>query len=209
MVGMTAVTKITMETYDREAVSYAKLTGSYDGYPGLDLEVDAFEALAPPGPLLDAGCGAGRDAVRLSTHGRLVLAVDVSAELVRLARAKTGSGSAGPSYARADITSLPVAQSCFAGIWMCASLVHVPTNRHPAVLRDSLRALMPGGVLAVSMKAGDRDELAAQGSAQGLRWLSEVQAPEMKELMATVGFMGVRTEASGRGQWYIATGFRR
>ncbi|MFH1143153.1 MAG: methyltransferase domain-containing protein [Candidatus Eisenbacteria bacterium] len=46
-----------------------------------------FLALVPPGPVLDAGCGAGRDAVYMASRGRTVVAVDRLPDALAMARA--------------------------------------------------------------------------------------------------------------------------
>ena len=43
----------------------------------------------------------------------------------------------------------------FDGIWACASLLHVPAEELPEVLKKMRRALKPGGVLYASFKYGE------------------------------------------------------
>jgi len=186
------------------------LTGTYREYPGLDDEVAEFDRRAPAGAVLDAGCGAGRDSARLALLGRRVLALDVSGGLLRLAAARGDLGPPGAvAFVRGDLMALPCAPDRLAGIWACAALVHVPRGLHGQVLAAAVQCLVPGGVLAVSMKSGARDELSEGGSAKGPRWLCEAWPGDICDVMVAAGLEGVEAVASGRGTWYVASGARR
>jgi hypothetical protein len=58
-----AVVELTRRWYDAEAVGYVERTASYDQFPGLDAELVEFLRSLPDdgGPVLDLGCGGGRD----------------------------------------------------------------------------------------------------------------------------------------------------
>lgn len=207
--GLAAAREATTATYDAEAVRYAALTGDYSQYPGLDAEVAAFHAACPAGSVLDAGSGAGRDAALMSRLGRAVVAVDISGGLLRLSARRRDAGPGGAvMHVRGDIAALPLTAGAFAGVWMCASLLHIPTAAHPVVLAEALRVLRPGGLLAVSMKAGDRDEMATGGSAEGPRWLSEVDPDAFADRLVVAGFPTVTVAESGRGKWFVASGVK-
>ena len=45
----------------------------------------------------------------------------------------------------------------FDGIWACASLLHVPSDEMPDIMKKVLAALKPGGILYFSVYEGDRD----------------------------------------------------
>ena len=70
--------------------------------------------LPPAGPLLDAGCGAGRAALALRQSGYRVVGVDLSPAMLQAGRGLTQE----PDLAAADILSLPFAPACFAGVLM-------------------------------------------------------------------------------------------
>ncbi|MDQ1289618.1 MAG: hypothetical protein QG622_3184 [Actinomycetota bacterium] len=73
----------THETYLRYRVAH----------PGLF--VDLVDLLAPPGPVLDLGCGPGSVALALAARGRRVLAVDASADMVGFGRAEAARHGVG------------------------------------------------------------------------------------------------------------------
>lgn len=80
----------TSESYDRVAARYAELVRS--GLDGLPLEtalVDHFARRvieAGEGPVLDVGCGPGWLTGLLGSRGLKVTGIDVSNEMLRLAR---------------------------------------------------------------------------------------------------------------------------
>lgn len=111
---------------------------------------DSFLAHVPDGGLiLDAGCGAGRDAKVFLARGYRVAAFDASPELARLASEHLGQAVAVRSFDEVD------ERDCYDGIWACASLLHLPAADIPEALRRLWAAIKPGGVIYLSFKRGD------------------------------------------------------
>jgi SAM-dependent methyltransferase len=110
---------------------------------------DGFLSHVPAGGVvLDAGCGAARDALAFRRLGYQVEAFDASPALAALAEAHLGQPVAVLRVEDLD------RQGCFDGIWACASLLHVQLAGLPEVLARLAAALKPGGVLYVSFKYG-------------------------------------------------------
>jgi SAM-dependent methyltransferase len=107
--------------------------------------------------LLDLGCGSGRDALAFRQAGYQVDALDPSPAMAELARAHAGVPV---RVLRAQ--DLEDTQA-YDGIWACASLLHVPWDELPDVLRRLERALRPGGVLYASFKPGEGERTADDG----------------------------------------------
>lgn len=98
--------------------------------------------------LLDAGCGAGRDARAFAQAGYDVAAFDASPAMVAAAQ-----DHAGLPVRRMTFEAF-VWESCFEGIWACASLLHVAEADLPEAIARLARHLVPGGVLYMSFKPG-------------------------------------------------------
>lgn len=96
--------------------------------------------------LLDAGCGTGGIVTHLAARGRAV-GVDLSAEAVRLARARD------VAVARAELMALPFANGTFDCVTSFDVLYHRWVRDDAAAVREMARVLRPGGLLLVRVPA--------------------------------------------------------
>lgn len=107
--------------------------------------------LLPPaaGPLLDAGCGAGRAALALEKTGYRVSGVDLSLPMLQAGRALAPD----MHLTGGDILALPFASGSFAGVLMLfGALQHVPgRTRRRQVLAGLARVSRPGSRLVVGL----------------------------------------------------------
>ncbi|MGB2953360.1 MAG: methyltransferase domain-containing protein [Gaiellaceae bacterium] len=90
-----------------------------------------------PGRLLDVGCGTGEHSAVFAGRGWTVTGVDVSEEMLRLARER------GLDVVQADATSLPFREASFdavASLW-----THTDLDDFAAVVCEVARVLRPGG----------------------------------------------------------------
>jgi SAM-dependent methyltransferase len=141
-----AMAEATLAYYEAHAADFARETLAVD----MGALYAPFLARVPAGgAILDAGCGAGRDARAFAELGYRVTAFDASPALVAQARALTGLAvECRRFYAVGWV-------GCFDGVWACASLLHVRAVALPAVLGRLMAALVPGGVCYVSFKYGE------------------------------------------------------
>ncbi|WP_242482584.1 class I SAM-dependent methyltransferase [Thiocystis violacea] len=110
---------------------------------------ERFLPLIPAGgPILDAGCGSGRDARAFRDLGYRVSAFDASPAMVEAAA----------RHLDAPVQLLRFQdvrwKDHFDGIWACASLLHVPHAELTDALSRLSDALRPAGALYVSFKYG-------------------------------------------------------
>ncbi|MDO4623337.1 MAG: class I SAM-dependent methyltransferase [Eubacteriales bacterium] len=136
----------TLEYYNQNAVSFSQNTRDVDFH---EIQQRFLAKLPGTGHILDFGCGSGRDTRFFLEQGYMVDAVDGSAELCRIASRYTG---------------IPVKQMLFqelnemdayAGIWACASILHIPKQELLDVVLRIRDALKEGGVFYTSFKYGD------------------------------------------------------
>ena len=97
----------------------------------------------PTGPVLDLGCGTGRDLKILTGFGVTGIGVDPSAVMLKAA---AGRGCA--PLVRADGGRLPFADDVFAGCPIERVLMHVVDPG--AVLAEVVRCVVPGGLLTIA-----------------------------------------------------------
>ncbi|MEV0394861.1 class I SAM-dependent methyltransferase [Polymorphospora rubra] len=133
--------------YDQIADRFARVNAEMPAsYLGL---AEEFGKLAGDGPILDLGCGAGRDMAFWADRGRPVVGLDLSLGMLRQAAARCGK-----PLTQGDMRGLPFRDGVFAGVWCSASLLHLPKAFAPVVLAEVGRVLRPGGVLMVALKEG-------------------------------------------------------
>jgi ubiquinone/menaquinone biosynthesis C-methylase UbiE len=106
----------------------------------------ALDAMPKGARVLDAGCGDGVPVLARLTDGAEAVGLDLSAELLALA----GEQAPAARLAQGDMATLPFADGVFDAVAAFYSLIHVPLDEHPTVLREFARVLSPGGTLLVT-----------------------------------------------------------
>lgn len=139
-----------METSSATPGFAARIASRYDELRSTD-DYDVWaDRLAAAGDLdarrvLDIGCGTGAVAVHLARrHGCAVVGVDLSSEMLAVARAKQG-GSVRFEQARAE--ELPFANGSFDRAIMVSVVHHLDA---PKAFAEVHRVLAPGGRLVIS-----------------------------------------------------------
>ena len=94
---------------------------------------------------LEVGCGKGEFSRRLAATSQRVLALDLSPEMIRIARARSAH-LANIEYQIADVMSYDLPPEGFDCIASIATLHHLPLRE---VLLQMKAALKPGGVLLI------------------------------------------------------------
>jgi len=97
------------------------------------------------GPTLDVGCGSGRFSAQLAARAETVLGLDLSPEMLRLARARCAA-LPHVAFAQQDVMARDLPPGHFAAIASISTLHHLPLAPALVRLRD---ALAPGGRLLV------------------------------------------------------------
>jgi SAM-dependent methyltransferase len=169
--------ELTIATYDRIAHDY---DGRHEEMPPfwaermerfLDLVREAEDAapvaemglVDPDGeleeyltlvPLLDAGCGPGRDARALAARGLPVLGVDLSHGMLDEARERTARRlpRGAIRYALMDLRRLELPDACCRAVWCSASLLHLPKQVAPRAMRELARVARRDAPLALFLK---------------------------------------------------------
>lgn len=141
--------------YDAVAGDFAAWLPDTRAEAGLDLAVldhlVAEVAGSGGGPVLDAGCGAGRITRYLADRGCDVEGVDLSPGMVATARRDHPD----LRFAVAALADLPFPDGRFAGVVLWYSTIHTAPAGHGALLAEAARVLRPGGSLVVAFQSGD------------------------------------------------------
>lgn len=102
-----------------------------------------FDGLDPGANVLDLGCGTGIPVARLLSSRIRVTGVDLSDVMIRRAR----RGVPGVRFIRADMAEVEFPAGSFDGIVSFYTMIHLPVEEQPPLLRRIHSWLHPGGVL--------------------------------------------------------------
>ena len=198
-----AIQRATRALYDRQAAEYARSTDDYGLFPGLLAELDRFINRADRSrPLLDLGCGTGRDVAYLRKQGCTAVAADLSIQMLRTAGQWCAENQLPP--VQLSMLHLPFRSGIFGGVWVCASLLHVPRAGHDDVLGEIFRVLAPGATAAISMKAGRGEGWQHSASLPDRRWFTLVDPADFAARLRLAGFTRISCTFSGRKNWFVA-----
>ncbi|MET8525607.1 class I SAM-dependent methyltransferase [Micromonospora sp. NPDC005172] len=192
------------QSYASLVEHYTALTFSYGRFPGLQQEVEAFLALLPVGPVLDLGCGAGRDAHLTAQSGRTAILADVTLELLSATAARLGI----PRAVCGDAVALPFRDGCFAGVIASGVLLHLPKPYTRTALASVRRTLVPGGRALISMKHGGQDGWRTTEEFPAPRWFTYYEPDEFAEVCRAVGLGVTHLDMSTRKDWFTVTAER-
>lgn len=139
--------RLTRETYERIAGAYAARNAT--PHPDFVAFRAAFADAVGEGPVADLGCGPGDSSAALADAGLVPVGVDITTAMLERTASK------GVPVVRGDLRRPPLRDGAWAGLWSCASLLHVPRPEVDATLRRWHALLRPGGVLGLSTSVGD------------------------------------------------------
>jgi len=144
----------TLAFYEEHAQEFCESTAFLDLRK---LHERFLKVLPPGGRILDAGCGSGRDTRAFVARGYGVTAMDASPQMARLAAAFTGQECQVLSFQEMEFSEE------FGGIWVCASLLHIPKHEIANVMTRFIKALKKNGILYISLKEGEGERIAEDG----------------------------------------------
>jgi SAM-dependent methyltransferase len=168
--------------YVRAAETYAERTRYFRADSTLPNELVDLSATSH-GVVLDAGSGAGRDAVFLASLGRQVVALDSSRAL--LAQIPRGSGV---TRIQGDLRHIPLRECSIGAIWCSGVLLHLRKAHILECLVEFARVLDPQGVIQISVKEGSGHAVEPMPGAGNLvRHFFYYRAEELIELASRAG----------------------
>lgn len=148
--SMTEKKITTIETYNKNAKALADKFDSI-GPRISDIE-EVLKSVHKENPfVLEIGCGNGRDAKEILRRTNQYLGMDISDELIRLAKEKNPEGV----FIVADIEDYSFPNNLDA-IIAFASFIHIPKDSFRRVLEKAFDALNPGGIFRISLKHADK-----------------------------------------------------
>ena len=143
-------------TYDAVAEAYGDaFSDELDGKPLDRALLDGFAEMcrAGGGPVVDLGCGPGHVTRYLAGRGLDASGLDLSPEMVRIARARHPA----LAFAVGSMTALDAPDGSWGGAVALYSIIHLEPEERRLAFREIARALRPGGwlLLAFHVSAAD------------------------------------------------------
>lgn len=150
-----------------------------------------FLELCGEGTVADVGCGPGHVTRFLAQHHPEVIGVDLSPEMVAVARGRAPE----LTFEEGSMLDLPFADDAWAGAVSLYAVIHLDADQRRHAMVEFARVIRPGGWLLVSFHVEDADH--RRGDVQTLRswWGHDVDVDfhyidpqEVEEAMVGAGF---------------------
>jgi SAM-dependent methyltransferase len=142
----------TQASYDRIAEEYAARFFGELAHKPLDralLDVFAVE-VRERGMVADIGCGPGQIGRYLHDHGCTVVGIDLSPQMVALARTLSPQ----MQFRQGSMLALDLEDASLGGIVAFYSIIHIPPAELPRAFGEFSRVLAPGGLVLLSFHVG-------------------------------------------------------
>ncbi|MEU6788535.1 class I SAM-dependent methyltransferase [Nonomuraea angiospora] len=180
----------TADAYDAIAVVYAEFAqGALDRQPLDRAALAAFADFVLTGDagtlVAEVGCGPGQTTAHLRDLGLDVFGIDLSAEMIKLAR------EAQPDlrFEVGSMDALDLADGALGGILSWYSVIHVPPQDLPPYFTEFHRVLAPGGHLLLGFFESEGGPLVSfdHKVTPAYRWPID----DLAELVRAAGFVEV------------------
>jgi len=141
--------------YDRESAAWARRRDEPKHRELVDQTTDELaNVVAPPGPVVDLGCGPGAHALALARRGYDVVGIDGSPRIIEVARTRAAHDQIDATFAVHDVSApLRFADASLGGALAVLVVQHLA---HPAAfIAEVRRCLRPGGHLLITAPTRD------------------------------------------------------
>jgi SAM-dependent methyltransferase len=152
--------------YDRESAAWERAHDAPARRVAVERTVEELaNAVAPPGPVADLGCGPGAHALALARRSYDVVGIDGSPRMIEVARTRAARDQVDATFDVHDVsTQLPFADASLGGVLAILVLQHLPDPA--AFIGEVRRSLRSGGHLLMTVPARD----GTSPTSQNLYW---------------------------------------
>ncbi|MFF3707587.1 class I SAM-dependent methyltransferase [Streptomyces phaeochromogenes] len=180
--------RTTRTAYDSMAALYAEhFANGLEDHPLDRAMLIAFADLVRAnggGPVADLGCGPGHVTGLLHSFGLDASGVDLSPEMIAIARA------AHPElrFEVGSMTALDLADDSLGGVLARYSIIHTPPEQLPQVFAEFHRVLAPGGHLLLAFQAHDDPSELAESFDHKVALAYHWSPDRVSDLLSRTGF---------------------
>ncbi len=172
---------------------------------------NTFVSMLKPGALvLDVGCAAGTKSKHLISKGLKVVGIDIAEKFIEIAKREVP----GAEFLVLGMEEIKTLNRQFDGIFMQASLLHIPRLEAPEVIKQAATRLNDDGLLYIAVKAkkenGPEEEVKTEhdyGYAY-TRFFSYFTTDEIKSMIEQAGLKIAyeNVTPSGKTHWVQVIG---
>ena len=143
----------TINTYNKIAQKYTE--EFFDDWSEKECLDQFLSTVKKGGKILDAGCGPGNFAKYFFNHGFEVQGIDLSEEMIKIARSKVPE----VQFDLMDMRELNYNEESFNGVCAAYSLIHIPQKDIANTLMGFNRILENDGILFLALQEGQGERL--------------------------------------------------
>ncbi len=185
----------TIQTYNTSAQA---LADKFDALGARLSDInEAFALIKKGNPrVIEIGCGNGRDAATICALTNDYHGLDISTNLLQIARHKVPQGR----FEEADVETYEFPSGVDI-VFSFASLIHTPIDRLEKVFRSIYTTLNPGGVFRLSMKGADRYHEVTKSDEFGTRTYYHYSQGDIERLAQDFLFLKNEVDTLRGQQW--------
>ncbi|NMO02143.1 methyltransferase domain-containing protein [Gordonia sp. TBRC 11910] len=182
--------ELTRSGYDAGAAGFAELFETvFDTRPLDRAIIGAFGEMVD-GPIADVGCGTGVVTGMLCDAENDAFGVDLSPELIALARRRR----ADIDFRIGSMLALDLPDESLGGVLAWYSTIHMPDADLPAVCSEFHRVLKPNGVVLLGFQVGDEPFVVDEAFGSRMHLVFRRRQPDdIVRLLADTGFVEYST----------------
>lgn len=183
------ITKPVVSTYSEIADKY---TQQYFDDLSDTPWIDKLLSKAKKGSLiLDVGSGPGQFTKYMIDKGYQVLGIDLTDEMLQIARRKVPEGD----FRKMDMRQLDFKPGTFDGILAAYSLIHIPTQEIPRTLNEFFRVLKPKGYVLIIVQRGNSDQVVSEPLKEGEKiFMNFFTRQRIKNYLKEAGFAIIKID---------------
>jgi cyclopropane fatty-acyl-phospholipid synthase-like methyltransferase len=194
---------ITINTYNKYASDFKKRSQNED-VTTLKL-IKKLKKYDTGSNLLDIGCGTGRDSLILSNEGFDIIAIDLSEEMLKIAKEIAPK----VTFLKMDIRNMSFKKRSFDCIWSLAALLHIPKENIENVFCRISEIIKISGLFVFSLKLGEGEKYVENKGDNNLdgarRFFAYYSEEELKEILKKFKFEVLEVEKNEtRGNKWIS-----
>ena len=148
--------------------------------------IDEFLSLLPENTkILDIGCGSGQFTKYFSEKGFTTIGIDVSEEMLKIARKKVLNCE----FKFMDMRELEFNNEEFDGLFVFYSLYHLSKKDVPLALKEFNRVLKPNGIIMLALQEGKDEKVIVEPLDKSKKiFVDHFETEEINNLLKKNGF---------------------